>query len=603
MKVLIVSFDKTLTDSLKEVLKDHEVYTSKNSEEALKVIPSDVEGIIYDAISGAISEEDINTLYTKKFSNARYVILYDELFPIDENNIIVPIKVLVPRDENPEEVVKKLVEFSEESGAGVATEAQEPPPAPQESVEVQDTGDIEIEPTTFQEAGDIDITSEQEIEIEPATQSVEEALEELGGAGTGDIEIEPTDMPAQEDIEPEDIPQVEVSGGDIPLEDIESSSVTEEIPQMEEIPQTEEIPVAEESPVVEEPPQVEEPAPAPAATSEGGKILIVSFDQALIDSLKATFGQRFDVVNVKTVKQAIDKGKDASLVVFDAISGVIAEKGLIEMSNDSDMAGKTYLILVDDLFPINVDNIPLPNKEAVSRDTDPSRLKEMIEEMLSRLPAQTAQEAEPAVEEEPQAEIEQTLPEEVQLEESVQEELPADIEEPTYDIAGEVENVEEVVESLPSADIEEPVPSQEAEIPPTPPEQPAEEEEIPALEALEKIIEEKGLIEEEHEEEHEEEEPVAETTAPAQAQNVNVSLSNIDIESLVEKAVEKALSQDRIKEAVTRALEDQMAEIRDVVADLVRIEVEKLFEELDVRNLIRHSAYQAMKDRLEELIT
>ena len=480
MKVLIVSFDKTLTESLQRALEaqDHEVYVAKNSEEAIKMIPQDVEGVIYDAISGAISEEDINALYTKKFSNARYIILYDELFPVDPGNIVVPQKMLLPRDTDPKDVATKLVDFRPE--------------------EVK--------------------------EEKPAEESVPEVPEE--------IEIEPTALT------------------EAPVEEVQEEPPVEEV--------------------------VEEKAPAVEAVQEGGKLLIVSFDQALIDSLKAAFGQQYDVVSVKTVKQAMEEARDARLIVFDAISGVIAEKGLIEMAGDSEIAPKPFVILVDDLFPINVDNIPLENKVAVSRDTDPERLKEIVREELAKAPA-PQKPAEEVPSEEPAAVEEEKV-------EEVIEEIPQAPEEIEIEPVQEPVVQEEVVEETPRAE-EVQAPEEVSQV--------GEEEEIPALEALEKIIEEKRLAEGEVEEE-EEVQPVA---------TPQVDLSQLDIEGLIEKAVSKALSEERIKEAVLGAIRESMGDIRNMISEVVKQEVDKAFEELDIKNLIRQTAYQALKERLEQLIS
>jgi len=120
MKVLIISFDKTLSEKLKELLlKNHEVFTVKNTEEALTLIPSEIDVIVFDAISGAVSEEEINQLYNQKFSKQNYIILYNNLFPVDENNIQPLNKVLVLRDKALEKVPaliegeeRKLVEVN-----------------------------------------------------------------------------------------------------------------------------------------------------------------------------------------------------------------------------------------------------------------------------------------------------------------------------------------------------------------------------------------------------------------------------------------------------------------------------------------------------------
>ena len=496
MKVLIVSFDKTLTESLQKALEDHEVYVAKNSEEAIKMIPSDVEAVIYDAISGAISEEDINTLYTKKFSNARYLILYDELFPVDQENIIAPQKLLVPRDTDPKEVVQKLVEFEPE-----------------------------------------------EVKEEKPEESVPEAPEEF--------EIEPTALEVTQEVEEE------------------TTEAEEEAPQ-EEAPQVQE--VTEEKEVSEQP-------------QEGGKVLIVSFDQTLIDTLKASLGQKYDVVSVKTVKQAMEQAKDARLVVFDAISGVIAEKGLIEMAGDPEIAGKPFVILVDDLFPINVEGIPLEKKVAVSRDTDPERLKEIVREELEKAPA-VGEVAEKTEEEEAVQTVEEaTVQEEEGAVEEVVEEVAQPPEEFEIEPVTQEETIQEIVEEAPEIEIEE---------------VPQEEEEVPALEALEKIMEEQN-IEVEQVSEEEEAETVEETVQ--QAAVPQVEAGQIDLDSLIENAVSKALSEDRIKEAVLNALRDSMGDIRDMISEVIKQEVNKAFEELDIRNLVRQATYQALKERLEELIS
>lgn len=495
MKVLIVSFDKTLTESLRSALSEHDVHVAKNTEEAIKMMPSDIEGVIYDAISGAISEEDINTLYTKKFSNARYVILYDELFPVDANNIIVPQKLLVPRDESPEEIVRKLEEFPVE----VPQPEEEAPPQPPE--------EFEIETTSFE------APAVPEESVESVSESVEEALREIE---------EMTPQPS-----PEETP-----------------------PQLRE--------------------EEEETAPAPVQRG-GGQILIVSFDQTLIDSLSSAFGDAYEVKSVKTVKQAIEEGKTADLIVFDAISGVIAEKGLIDMAGDPDLANKFYLILVDDLFPINVDNVPLQRKVAVSRDTDPRRIREIVEEHVSA----PAEEKPP---EQPQEQIQQPV-EELSVPE-VQESVP------------EMEITPEAPE-IPEVEVEEIQPPAE------------EEEEIPALAALEKIIEEQKLKESEPEPEEEEPQKVPEeipAPEPPQAQPA-VSLSEEEVRKLIEEAVSRALSEERVREVFSRAVEEKISGVGDLINEAVRSELERAFEELDIRNLIRQATYQALKERLEELIS
>jgi hypothetical protein len=57
--------------------------------------------IIYDAISGALSEEDINNMYQQKFKDAKFVVLVDDLFPINAQNLKPQKKMLIPRESTP----------------------------------------------------------------------------------------------------------------------------------------------------------------------------------------------------------------------------------------------------------------------------------------------------------------------------------------------------------------------------------------------------------------------------------------------------------------------------------------------------------------------
>jgi hypothetical protein len=424
MRVLIVSFDRTLTEGLKNALSDHEVFTAKNSEEAIKMIPSDMDVVIYDAISGAISEEDINTLYTKKFSNSKYVILYDELFPVDPGNIIVPKKILVSRDEDPKAVSRKILEE--------------------------------------------------------------------------------------------------------PKEEVQTPEETKEVAEPKE--------VKEEAP----------PQPPPS----GGKVLVVSFDQTLIDGIKGAVGTDLEVVSVKTVRQAIEQGKDAQVIVFDAISGIIAEKGLVDMSKDETMAEKPYVILVDDLFPINVEGIPLEKKYPISRDADPSQIKDLLLRAL--------------------AESEEVREEEVTEQAEEAKERAEEVEEKPEE-KPEEEKVEEIVER----EIPQEIPEIEIE----------QVEEAPALEALEKIMEEK------------------ETYAQDRSEEAKAVEIPQEVEKVVREAVLKSLSEERIREIVAKVLEEKMEDIRGIVSEAVRSRIEKAFEDLDVKEIIRQTAYKALRDRLDELVT
>jgi len=244
MKILVVSFDKTLTQALEEKLSGHEVFVAKNAEEALTLSPKDVDVVVFDAISGAISEEEINQLYEKKFGDKRFVILYDELFPIDERNLHPQNRVLLSRDLPPEEIARAVL---------------------------------------------------------------------------GEVRTESPAIPAEEEKEKK------------PL------------------------------------------------------VLIVSFDRKLTDALEGRLKEKFNTEVVKNLKLVKEKGKEALAIIYDAISGSIAEKNLTELSEDPVLREKAYLVLMDELFPIEVEKINLPKKAVVNRDAPPDLIAEELEKLLSEV--------------------------------------------------------------------------------------------------------------------------------------------------------------------------------------------------------------------------
>jgi len=51
MKILLITFDKEMEKKIRELLKDHQIITAKNGEEALLLnVTDDVDVIIYDAL-------------------------------------------------------------------------------------------------------------------------------------------------------------------------------------------------------------------------------------------------------------------------------------------------------------------------------------------------------------------------------------------------------------------------------------------------------------------------------------------------------------------------------------------------------------------------
>lgn len=290
MKVLVVSFDKSLIKGIKEALKDYEIIDVKNGEEAINTVSTYVDAIVYDAISGSVSEEDINNMYQKKFKDAKYIVLVDELFPVDMNNIIVKNKVKLPREEALSRIKEALLEEPKE----------------------------EELPTALPE-------------IELPSLSTTQIQEELSK------ELELSYMP-----------------------ELESTQVQ--------------------------------------PTHQKGKLLIVSFDSTLTDTIKATLGADYDITSVKNVKEAMEKARYADVIIFDTIFGMIAQKALMEMSQSEELSQKQYILLIDELFTIDVDSIPLPYKYTFSREAQLGRAIEKARELLKAPPPI---EAKPAVEESP----------------------------------------------------------------------------------------------------------------------------------------------------------------------------------------------------------
>lgn len=114
MKILVSSFDRLLIEKLKHLLSGENVIFVKNGEEAIRNAPKDIDIIIYDAVSGIVSENDLNSLFEKAYRNSKYIVLMDDLFPIDPDNLKIPGKIIISRDrELPvlPELVKKYKEL------------------------------------------------------------------------------------------------------------------------------------------------------------------------------------------------------------------------------------------------------------------------------------------------------------------------------------------------------------------------------------------------------------------------------------------------------------------------------------------------------------
>jgi DNA-binding NarL/FixJ family response regulator len=292
MKVLIVSFDRSLVKQLENVLSEYEVLDVKNGEEALSLATPYFDVIIYDAISGALSEEDINNMYQQKFKDAKFVVLVDDLFPINVQNLKPQKKVIIPRESTPDQILSAIIAPVQE------TEEYQLP-----------TLELEIE------------THKQTVEELEKQESIEALFFEKG--------LEPTE------VQPES---------------------KEEAFQY-----------------------------IPESVHPKKKVAVLSFDSTLVDSITSLLSENFEPVVIRSFRNLESLLKDVDGVIFDAISGLTAKKRLVELAKDQDIAQKPFLVLIDELFNINIDDVPLRNKHAISREKSPKEIVEKFKEIFAHL--------------------------------------------------------------------------------------------------------------------------------------------------------------------------------------------------------------------------
>jgi len=464
MKVLIVSFDRSLVKQLKNALSECEVMDVKNGEEALNLATSYFDVIIYDAISGALSEEDINNLYLQKFKDAKFVVLVDDLFPINAQNLKPQKKMLIPRESTLDQIISAVM-------------------AP-----AQETEEYQL-PTL-------------ELEIETHKQTVEE----LEGA----IEITPLEQESIQKLFFEE----KLKLAEVHLESKEE--VSQYIPE---------------------------------SAHPKKKVAVVSFDSTLVDSITSLLSEEFEPVALRSFRNLESLLKDVDGVIFDAISGLAAKKRLMELAKDQDIAQKPFLVMIDELFNINIDDVPLMNKRAISREENPKEIVEKFKEILVSL-------------KEEETTLMQMLGELLEKQEAVQEkEEGVEIEE-FLQIIKEVELPKLEESPLP---MEERVLKEQKEEPTLIPQIPIEEV-LPTVSASEQKIE--------------------------RLEDVLRSLPLEDIKKVIEET---------IKEEIKRAFEGFNPS--DLVRELLREELKKGIESIPLESIIKEITYQVLRERLRELIT
>ncbi|MEN3033732.1 MAG: hypothetical protein ABDH18_01920 [Aquificaceae bacterium] len=512
MRVLVVSYDKTLITKLEEVFRGYEFFHVRSGEEAargsyeVQAIPEEVDLIVYDAVSGAFSEEDINTMYSSRFQNAKYIVLIDELFPVDMNNIAPQSKIGIPREKAISEI-QNLISSGSLAGMIKKTAEKAPPP-----------------PSSF-------------IEPPPA---ISEPIPQAGPAEFSDIQLESA-----------------IPGLDMPSFDSQPPQMLEEI---FEIPS--------QAPSI--------PQQAPSILGSKAKLLIVAFERQLIENLKSALANHYDISVVSNMKESPSAARKADVVIFDTISGNLAERILTEMAGDPILSEKHFVLLLDDLFAIDADRIPLPKKQSYSREKDiqlaVSYLKDLAKELTPTFAEpspiqQSAPEQIPA-QPEPKQEKAFSLLEEL-VKEAATQGIP--IEFPPEEISTVSETQEDLTESAPSAQ------TYTQEAPPPAPPAPAYIPEKP----------------------------------PVYTQQVPAAIP-ADFETLLAKIIEQELSEVKIArilssnfraENVSRQISENLRGIiREEIQALLEEEISKAFSKLDIATIIKEQAYKVLKESIKELL-
>jgi len=341
MKILLITFDKEMEKKIRELLKDHQIITAKNGEEALLLnVTDDVDVIIYDALAGGIAEDDINKLYDEGFQNVPFIILMDDLFPIDPNNIKPKNKKIISREVE----VDKLPQLIQEV---VSSKGEKKEEAPQEVATTTAT------------------PSEEKKEEKPAEETVEIDWDSLMG-GT------PATSEQKEEKKEEPQPTAEAQPAPQPsavVEETVTSEGTEEVSLQKRC-----LLVSFDMPLVE-------------------KI------QQVLDDLCDLYIAR----SAKQALQKYGD-KNFDVIIFDTISGVFAEKGIKDLYEKGGYKDSLYVLLLDEFAPIDVDKLPVQNLRTIKRESEIDLLPEIVENAPHITLEQALQEAAKQVEATPAVE-------------------------------------------------------------------------------------------------------------------------------------------------------------------------------------------------------
>jgi DNA-binding NarL/FixJ family response regulator len=337
MKILLITFDKEMEKKIRDLLKDYQIITAKNGEEALLLnVTKDVDLIIYDALAGGIAEDDINKLYDEGFQNVPFIILMDDLFPIDPNNIKPKNKKIISRE----------------------VEVDKLPQLIQEMVSSKPTAEEKKE--------------EQPQEVTASSQPSEEKKEEQPAEATTEIDWDAL-----------------MGGAPVSTEQKEEE-------KKEEQPLLEEVSISQPSAVQEK----SKPSEGTEEISLQKRCLLVSFDMPLVEKIQQVLDDLCNLYIARSAKQALQKygDKQFDVIIFDTISGVFAEKGIKDLYEKGGYKDSLYVLLLDEFAPIDVDKLPVRNLRTIKRESEIDLLPEIVESAPHITLEQALQEAAKSVE-------------------------------------------------------------------------------------------------------------------------------------------------------------------------------------------------------------
>ncbi len=353
MKVLLITFDKEMEKKIRELLKEHQVISAKNGEEALLLDTADVDIVIYDALAGGLAEEDINKLYEEAFKDKPFLILMDDLFPIEPSNVKPKVKKIVSREVDVDKIPQLVNELVSKAGTGATQEEQPaapaqaaPPPAEEEKKEEAPAAEESWESLFGTNVVQPRKKEEKPVQAEESSTTLQPA------------EVSP--QPPQEEKQKPETP----SEGQItltpPTEQKQPSQPSQEAKTAES--------KAEEKPLPESPPTKKQ-------------CLLVSFDIPLVEKIDQLIGDLCDLYTARSAKQALQKygDKDFDIIIFDTISGVFAEKGIKDLYEKGGYKDALYVVLLDEFMPIDIDRLPVKNLRAIKRESEIDMLPEIIE--------------------------------------------------------------------------------------------------------------------------------------------------------------------------------------------------------------------------------